>query len=470
MATSKIFNIGPNSDSVHKYLKNSLEYISRLDKTDGGKWIGTLNCERNEVYHNFIETKQYYNKTGKRQGYHMWVSFPGKEVPPEIAFEIIEKIARRFIGMEYEAMYTVHTDTPNIHGHIVFNSVSYLTGIKYHYANGDWAKIIQPIVNDVCGEYGLEQLKINDESFCKEHRYSGNRKVFNQMIRRDMDYLIMTCSDYEEFLIGLKKRGYEVKNAYGEGAYLTVKPPGMERWRRVKTLGEEYSEEHIRQRIMTEKISRAEKPKMTMPRLGKPARFSKYYGPRMKLNKVQKKAFARKYRIQKMRKRPYSEVWKHREEIKNFKQAQERYLYLVKNHISKREEIEDKLSRNRTAFRAANQEKRNLFRERSSFNPIFELMNKLELLQEAEEMYQAGMGFEEAHAEYWKVLSNIQKAGYEPDTLRELHQYFKEKLSDVCSRERRLKKEIQIEKEILQDMEKERNKTLERKKKEEKTR
>lgn len=460
MATSKIFNIGESPDSPHKYLKNSLAYISKPEKTDNGKWIGTINCNRGEEYKTMLETKQIFGKTDKRQAYHLWISFPGKEVPPEIAFEIIGKFANRFLGMEYEAMYSVHTDRPNIHGHIVFNSVSFIDGLKYHYANGDWAKIIQPIVNDLCGEYGLSQLEINERGFCKEHKYSGNRATFNKMIRKDIDCLIMTCQRYDEFVEGLRVRGYQVENAYGEGAYMKIKPPGMERFRRIKSLGTEYSEERIRERLQSKEIVLDEKKEEMRPKLGKTVRISKYYGSRMKLTKMQKKAFARKYRLQKMRKQRYSDVWKYRQQIQDFKKAQEQYLYLVKNHVSTESDVEAQLKRDRAEYRLISLEKRKLFQERHSFTELFELLDKLERLQEAEEMWQAGMGFEEAHSQYWKVLSKIHAAGVEPDSLKDIHQHYKEKLSTVCSEERRLNKKIKIEKEILKDFEEEQRRTM----------
>ena len=110
------------------------------------------------------ETKKLFYKTDKRQGYHIIISFEEGEVTAELAFQIVGEFVEEYLGKEYEAVYAIHDNTAHIHGHIIFNSVSFLTGKKYRYEKGDWAKYIQPITNRLCDKYGLSTITIETES------------------------------------------------------------------------------------------------------------------------------------------------------------------------------------------------------------------------------------------------------------------------------------------------------------------
>jgi hypothetical protein len=141
LAVSKILCIGScGAGYAGKHLSQALDYISKKEKTGDGRWEGCLNCLPGTIYQQMRQTKEHFGKTDKRQGYHIILSFAEGEVDAAAAFKITGKFAREYLGSGYEALYTVHDNTDHIHAHIIFNSVSFCTGNKYHYKKGDWAK------------------------------------------------------------------------------------------------------------------------------------------------------------------------------------------------------------------------------------------------------------------------------------------------------------------------------------------
>jgi hypothetical protein len=80
MAITKILNImeseGRNPAS---HLKNALEYIQNPDKTEECVLVGGINCLPDTAFEQMEETKNIFHKTGKRQGYHVIISFSPEE-------------------------------------------------------------------------------------------------------------------------------------------------------------------------------------------------------------------------------------------------------------------------------------------------------------------------------------------------------------------------------------------------------
>lgn len=130
MVITKILNImeseGRNPVS---HLKNALEYIQNPDKTGECVLVGGINCLPDTAFKQMEETKNIFHKTGKRQGYHVIISFsPEEKVGAEQAMYVIEHFAKDVLGDDYEAVYVVHTDREHMHGHLIWNSVSMTTG------------------------------------------------------------------------------------------------------------------------------------------------------------------------------------------------------------------------------------------------------------------------------------------------------------------------------------------------------
>lgn len=145
------------------HLKHSLNYILASEKTGETLYTGSVNCQIPFAYEQMKSTKVQFGKTEKRQGYHIIISFEEGEIDAPTAYELVGKFVNEYLKNEYQAVYAVHDNTAHIHGHIVFNSVNFLTGKKFRYEKGDWAKYMQPITNRLCEEYGLSTISIDRE-------------------------------------------------------------------------------------------------------------------------------------------------------------------------------------------------------------------------------------------------------------------------------------------------------------------
>ena len=135
-----------------KHLANTINYITKDSKTENGLYVSGHNCLPETALKQMLNTKRRYDKMGGRQGYHIIISFEeaADTVDKDVAMKIIGKFVEEYLGKEFEAVYALHDDTDHIHGHIAFNSVRCIgEGKKYDYRNGDWDKIIQPLVNKI---------------------------------------------------------------------------------------------------------------------------------------------------------------------------------------------------------------------------------------------------------------------------------------------------------------------------------
>ncbi len=459
MAISKILYIGDcGSGYAGKHLKQALGYIVAEHKTGGGSWVSSLNCLAENAYEQMRRTKMQFGKTDKRQGYHLILSFAEGEVDAETAFEVIGRFAKEYLGKDYEAVYSVHDNTDHIHGHIIFNSVSFRTGRKYRYEKGDWAKKIQPITNRLCEEYGLSTIDISEdrvrpsENYKEWNDFRDGKFVWSDMIKRDIDACILQAATYESFLSMMSDIGYEIKNAYRhEGKYLAIKPMGMSRFRRCKSLGEDYSEERIRERIGTESLSSYRKlPKEQEPKIMR-CRVKRYR--KAKLSGVQKKYFARLYRLGLLKKRPYSQAWKYRDEIRKMQKLQEDYLFLVRHDIQTAAGVAVIAESMTDKKKETSREKSRIFKERAKMKPLFDIVSELGELKEMENCYQRGEGlFTKEHEKYGQLLKRLQKAGYSVAQLEDFKLHYKNEIARIREKEKAVAKEERIAKRILAEL------------------
>lgn len=237
-----------------KHLKNSLDYILNPKKTRMGTLIGGNHVlpDSGYAFQQMLETKRvneerYGNKkTQGRQGYHFVLSFAPKDcVTPEIALEITEKFVKKYIP-GYESVYAVHDNTENVHSHIVFNSVDMIGGRKFHIKNTEWRKNLQPIVNQLCEEYGLSTIEIPDMNKKTkepdlEKKVSADTKKKSTVTRKKEGYgLVMDeiweslhlAKSRQEFDREMRKRGYVInrKTKNGEDrVHTSVLAPGRKK-------------------------------------------------------------------------------------------------------------------------------------------------------------------------------------------------------------------------------------------------
>ncbi|MGN0154177.1 MAG: relaxase/mobilization nuclease domain-containing protein [Lachnospiraceae bacterium] len=441
-----------------KHLKRSIDYIMADAKTDAGHFVAGVNCQPEYAYEQMYQTKQKFGKTDKRQGYHLIISFAEEEVDPETAFEIIGNFVERYLGTEYEAVYAVHDNTAHVHGHIIFNSVNCITGKKYRYEKGDWAKSMQPLTNRLCEEYGLSTItiesgrKMSNEHYKDWNDFRDGKYVWADMIKRDIDACILQAYDYDNFISLMEQRGYEVK----QNKYVAVKPPGMTQFRRLKSFGDDYCEEAIRNRIVTETLKdyqlRSQRP--VQPRIVRVKYVKRYKRP--KLTKLQKKYFAKLYRTGRLKKRPYSQAWKYWDEIKKMHYYHSQYMFLSRYQVSSVQDLTEKCNRLEEERKQISKERSKCYKERAKFNHLFKIAEDMEKLLPAENSFQNGDNFfMEEHASYEALKAQLAKEGYTYEEVLNLKEHYRSKAAKIRDQGKAVAKDLSVGKGIMAELEKE---------------
>ena len=454
MAITKILTIGDSGVKFSgKHLEQAVSYILDREKTQGGRLVTGINCQPGKAYEQMAATKRKYGKTDKRQGYHLIISFEAGEASPDTAFEIIWKFVEEYLGQEYEAVLAVHDNTAHVHGHIIFNSVNYHNGRKYRYEKGDWAKKIQPITNRLCEEYGLSTIEIEEHGRKRNERYKDwnefrdGKFIWREMIQRDVEACIMQAESFEEFLDLMVEKEYDIK----QNKYLAVKPKGMQRFCRCKSLGEDYTEERIRERIRMESLETyAKRNREQNPHTIEPP--GDEFLRRTKLTGIQKTYYTKICRLRHLERLPYSKAWEYREEIRKMQEVHEKYLFLVKNGIhslaeliAARENLEEKAAE-------CKKERRRLYREKKQMEPLFSVADKMAELAPAEESYQAGDDFfAKEHLRYQALEGQLQSQGYSLEETEILRNRYKDRGSGIYQRQREISRRLKMSGEMIEE-------------------
>lgn len=330
MAITKIMHMNSEKNrNPAQHLQNALEYIQNPDKTEKLFLVGSVNCLPETAFEQMLDTKKLFQKTNKRQGYHIVLSLKPGEGTPEIAFDMARRFTEEFLGDRYEAVYAVHIDKDHIHSHIVWNSVSLLDGRKYDYKKGDWKLIIQPITNKLCKEYGLsiieaEYVKNSQNLSRKEWQYE---QTFKEMIHRDAMFCASYAGSMEHFLFLMQRLGYEFKPK----EYLTVKMPGRKLYHRLDKMDEYFAEERFKYCF--------EYTSMNIPYFHA---TNPTWIKRSNMSPYQKKFYGKMYRLRMIeQKRFYVKSAKYAKDLMLFHKLQEEYLFLANNNIRAIEDLLD---------------------------------------------------------------------------------------------------------------------------------
>ena len=356
MAITKILNIKESEGrNPASHLKNALEYIQNLDKTEECVLVGGINCLPDTAFEQMKETKNIFHKTGKRQGYHVIISFsPEEKVTVEQAMYVLEHFAKDVIGDDYEAVYAVHTDREHMHGHLIWNSVSMTTGKKYNSPKSNWKNHLQPITNKYCDELGLSIMPAEYSRNPKNISRDKWEKEMSmkEIILRDAKMCAYAAGNVEHFKYLMKRLGYVFK----KDAWMEVQAPGFRYYHKLAKLDEMFSEDMLRHYV-------------DMPWMAKPYFYSSDIRGlhRAKLSPFQKQFYAKLYRLRIVeQKRFVVGGAKYAEDLKRFHQLQDEYLLLVNNDIKSIVELVDFISEKEDRIQQIEVRQKEIYRESSS--------------------------------------------------------------------------------------------------------
>ena len=356
MAITKILNIMESEGrNPATHLKNALEYIQNPDKTEECVLVGGINCLPDTAFEQMEETKNIFHKTGKRQGYHVIISFsPEEKVTAEQAMYVLEHFAKDVLGDDYEAVYAVHTDREHMHGHLIWNSVSMTTGKKYNSPKSNWKNHLQPITNKYCDELGLSIMPAEYSRNPKNiSRYKWEKEMsMKEIILRDAKMCAYAAGNVEHFKYLMKRLGYVFK----KDAWMEVQAPGFRYYHKLAKLDEMFSEDMLRHHV-------------DMPWMAKPYFYSSDIRGlhRVKLSPFQKKFYAKLYRLRIVeQKRFVVGGAKYTEDLKRFHQLQDEYLLLVNNDIKSVVELVDFIGEQKEKIQQIEDRQHEIYRESSS--------------------------------------------------------------------------------------------------------
>ena len=356
MAITKILNIQESEGrNPASHLRNALEYIQNPDKTEECVLVGGINCLPDTAFEQMEETKNIFHKTGKRQGYHVIISFsPEEKVTAEQAMYVLEHFAKAVLGDDYEAVYAVHTDREHMHGHLIWNSVSMTTGKKYNSPKGNWKNHLQPITNKYCDELGLS---IMPAEYSKNPKNISRDKWEKEMsmkdiILRDAKMCAYAAGNVEHFRYLMRSLGYVFK----KGSWMEVQAPGFRYYHSLAKMDEMFAEDRLRHYE-------------DMPWMTKLYFYSSDIRGlhRTKLSPYQKQFYAKLYRLRIVeQKRFIVGGAKYTEDLKRFHQLQDEYLLLVNNDIKSVVELVDFISEQEEKIQQIEDRQKEIYRESSS--------------------------------------------------------------------------------------------------------
>ena len=356
MAITKILNIKESEGrNPASHLKNALEYIQNPDKTEECVLVGGINCLPDTAFEQMEGTKNIFHKTGKRQGYHVIISFsPEEKVTSEQAMYVLEHFAKDVLGDDYEAVYAVHTDREHMHGHLIWNSVSMTTGKKYNSPKNNWKNHLQPITNKYCDELGLSIMPAEYSRNPKNISRDKWEKEMSmkEIILRDAKMCAYAAGNMEHFKYLMKRLGYVFK----KDAWVEVQAPGFRYYHKLAKLDEMFSEDMLRHYV-------------DMPWMAKPYFYSSDIRGlhRAKLSPFQKKFYAKLYRLRVVeQKRFVVGGAKYAEDLKRFHQLQDEYLLIVNNDIKSVVDLVDFIGEKEEKIQQIEDRQKEIYRESSS--------------------------------------------------------------------------------------------------------
>ena len=244
---------------VKSTLSKALDYIQNPDKTDGKMLVSSFGCAYETADIEFEYTLSQALQKGNNLAFHLIQSFEPGEVDYQKAHEIGKQLADAVTKGQHEYVLTTHIDKGHVHNHIIFCAVNFVDHRKYN-SNKRSYYGIRNMSDKLCRENGLSVVVPGKGSKGKsyaEYQAEKTGTSWKGKLKTAVDALIPQVSSFEELLTRLQAAGYEIK----PGKYVSCRAPGQERFTRLKTLGADYTEEAIRERIAGRRAKAAKAPR-----------------------------------------------------------------------------------------------------------------------------------------------------------------------------------------------------------------
>lgn len=345
-----------------KGLQNVLTYAQEEIKTEKQFYVTGINCDPAIAYKQMSQTKLQFQKTGGILAFHAYQSFAPGEATPDTAHAIGLKLAKELWGERFEVVVSTHLDKQHLHNHFVLNSVSFKDGKRYYDNNATYTRMRQAS-DRLCREHSLSVIENPQRGKSRHHAEwqaeQEGRPTWRGLIREDVDKAVDEAMTFTQFIAALRKQGYEVKTGV---RHMAVRPPGKERFVRLKTLGDEYIEEALKQRVL-----KNQSPRRTAP-LPEPVR--KRYAVKGSLKNTKKvtglQALYLHYLykmgiLPKHRTSPKRMHFLLREDLRHLEEITAQTKLLCSQHIESKEQLFSYLGEQKQAFQALADRRKSLY-------------------------------------------------------------------------------------------------------------
>ena len=358
MAVTKI---KPIRGTVNK----AIAYIIDPKKTDDELLVSSFGCAASEsAAKEFEWTRNLAAQQGaqipKVIARHLIQSFDVGEVSPEVAHEIGKQFADEWLKGKYEYVIATHIDKGHCHNHIIFNAVNFVDYHSYR-SNKRTYRELRLLSDEICKEHGLSVIPPSQNKGMDYKEYTEAKKgtSWKQKLKQTIDRLVITAKDYDEFLKLMQEAGYEIKT----GKYISFRAAGQERFTRAKTIGENYTEERIKERIAG-------------------------HNPRKRRMQIERKGISLIIDIQNSIKAQESKGYEHWAKINNLKEAAKTLNYLTENNLLQYADLEAKVEDIHSSYDRTGKELKGVEVRLREIQPLIKNIGNYQRLKPVYEAYQ----------------------------------------------------------------------------------
>lgn len=344
MAYDKIIVIHARLDKRINYALNE----SKTQRAENGQILQTgINCQLDTACRNMLDTKRRWDKENRPvQGYHIIHSFSPGEVTPEQAHSLSVEFAERLLQGHFEAVVATHIDHDHIHAHIVFNSVSCTDGKMFRDNFKAYFGDIRGHSNDLSRENNLSVIdpKCTAKHYAEWNAEKNGKPTVRGLIRQDIDAALANAFTLQSFYDALQKQGYAVKRG-ANVKHTAVKPHGSDRFVRLDSLGDGYTEADIRERLNRSRTQPTAPETQATPFLYIPKgrykvkRRSPNYGKRQKLSGLRRLYLHYLYLLSPPRPRRRPIPFPVRAEVRKLDQYKRQFALLLKYRINNESQL-----------------------------------------------------------------------------------------------------------------------------------
>ena len=260
MAATRLIALHINKGkTIAQTLADRTDYSKNEEKTEGGKYISSYECDARTADEQFLLSKrQYEHMTGRRQkhdviAYQIRQSFKPGEVTPEEANRIGYELGMRFTKGKHAFIVATHTDRAHIHNHIIFNSTALDCTRKFRdfFLSG---LALQRVSDRLCLEHGLSVIEPRPYRERKKRTEYPKRPSNRDDLRAIIDAALQRKpKDFEELISFLKEAGCE----YKPGKRPSIRCRGQDRFARFSSLGDGYTVDDLKDAIAGKRRERS---------------------------------------------------------------------------------------------------------------------------------------------------------------------------------------------------------------------